>query len=482
MAVVKVGLDQVLAGLKGSLHTIDVRSAVKKVDSGWAHVLTGIRISARSVEAVKQRYIELEKKFGRKQTSRFRILWEVLPITELDRISSELASNALTVEQEQLRLHHSTNFRDLKSWVERRYPFVKPWTSEHWPGLYCFSGDSSPVAEELTADIRSTVGLRSVNEMLDAFLEVSNSGRHRLDLFVHVEMPARISNVIWVGQTVHVEVTAEENLRNLHLFLCRYDSNGTTPIANIELPLDAATQTDRFILSQTTVALESATDQDIVSCILTHEIVPELDEVTGRLRDFMPPQEKNPLLECLKQFWDMEKLYQQVQRPYELSTHRVEVRPQLAFQKSVARLLNLAGFQAVDLERDDKMYHPETNVERATIDVLAYHKDSRILVLGACTIYVPKTEDYDKLLHATTVLGKLFPKDSLVRLVPVLFAAQENVSPFRGEVAQMGMRLMNVHELTVLRKLIEKGDEDRFIYFLTSPLEAELREKSVYEP
>lgn len=484
MSVVQISLEQVLSGLKQSFYSIDIRTAINKDNLGIIHhALTGIRISTRSVEAVRQRYTDLERKYGGRQAARFGILWEVFPFIELDRIASGLAlSGELTVEQHKLRLSRSINIKSLTGRVERRADYVRPWDEEQWPGMYCFTGDRSHTSEDITADIRGTLGFRSADEMVDTFLEVSGSSNRRLDLFIYVEMPARISHVQAIGRALVIEVAAEKNLGNFHLFLSRRDPSGQRVIENVKLELDQVGETQPFVLFRTMLAPEQARDEESISCVLTHGSVPELDEVIGRFREFLPPQEKNPLLECLKQFWDMEKLYQQVERPYDLPTYRMEIRPQLAFQKSVARLLSLAGFRTIDLERDDRMYHPETNVERATIDILAFHQASGILILGACTIYVPKTEDYDKLLHATAILKKLFPRESHAQLVPVLFSAQENISPFRGDAAKMGMRLMNVHELTVLRQLVESGDEDKFVAFLNSPFNAELRGESTYVP
>lgn len=172
-------------------------------------------------------------------------------------------------------------------------------------------------------------------------------------------------------------------------------------------------------------------------------------------------------------------MYQQIERPYETEKRKLTEGPQDAFQKSVGRLLNLAGFQAIDLEREDQLRHPETNVERATIDILAYHPGRKILLLGACTISPPKAEDFDKLLHAKAILGPMFSIESFLRVTPVLFSGQENVSPVKPELAAQGLRVLNASELTVLRKLVEKAEEERFVHFLESPFDIELRDRTV---
>ncbi|MGH2376823.1 MAG: hypothetical protein ACRDIC_25610 [bacterium] len=480
-------LEQVISGLAQSLHSIDIRAAVKKSDSGWKSVLTAIRISARSIEDVKQRYAELQKRFGRRQTELLKVLVYVCPFTEFGNILNDLAEGKIMLEGEQIFLPTKLVSHRLEGRVERFQQFVRPWHQQDRASFYCFTGERSEVyhQRDVTAAVRGSLGLSSVEEMVDTFLEVRGSSNHILDLFILVEMPARIKSLTAVGQAVEIQVEAEGTLRDLHVVLSRYDSRGTTILEKKTLDLEELEQVGKhmvFALSRVKASLNSANKDDIISCLLTHENMPELDEVRARLKALMPLEEKNPLLESLRQFWDMENFYQQLERPYETAPKRVDVQPQDAFQKSVSRVLSLAGFHAIDLERDDRMYHPQTKVERATIDIVAYHPECKILLLGACTINVPKAEDYDKLLHATAILKGLFADESSVHLVPVLFSGQENVPTLREEAAAQGLRILNVHQITVLRKLVEKGEEERFVSFLQGwPWDGELRERSEWE-
>lgn len=103
------------------------------------------------------------------------------------------------------------------------------------------------------------------------------------------------------------------------------------------------------------------------------------------------------------------------------------------------------------------------------------------MLLGACTINPPKAEDIDRLLHARALIRKLFSSESLLRLVAVLFSGQENISPFKDQAGAQGLKMLNSRQLTVLRKLVEKGEEERFVRFLESPSNTELSERSQWE-
>lgn len=474
MGVVQVTLSQVISALRHSLHSIDIRAAVRRSDSGWQPVLTGIRVSSRPVEVVTRRHAELEVKFGERQIELFRILFQVLPFTEHERIFREIAQGRITIEGESLFLSGKLLSDEVRGRIERYQEVVRPWDEGAWPGVCFSSGERSAVYDQpdVTAAIRGRRGLRSVEDMVSAFLEVKGPSNRSLDLFIFVEMPARIKNVRAVGQTVEIEVVVERNLRGLHLLQSRWDSTGVTPRETNNLTLEEVEQDGMYALLRASARWDDPVNKDdLISCVLTHGSVPELDEVRESLRRLMPLEERNPLLECVKQFgW-----------PQVSPRRKTKSRPQDEFQRSVARLLTLAGFQAINLEREDKMYDPETRIERATIDILAYHRGSKIVLLGACTLNVPKGEDYDRLLHATTILRRLFSEESQIRLVPVLFSGQENVSIFRGEAATQGLKMLNSHQLAILQKLVEKGEEGRFVRFLELPSNVELRERSQWE-
>jgi len=480
---VQVTLKQVISGLRQSLNSIDIRAAVKKSESGWQRVLTGIRISARPVEAIKRRHVELEERFGKRQSNLFRILLQALPFTELEGVLRELAQGRITVEGQLISLSKKLLFQDLQGRVERHHGLVRPWDNEFWPSICCSSGDRSVVYDQadVVAEIRGNLGLSSVEELVYSFLELTSESYRHLDLFIHIEMPAKIKAVRVVGQSVEVHVAAEKNLGPLHFFLSRKDFRGTTLLGHRELTLERVDKETSYALLRAEGRLGPMSEDDLLSCVLTHPALPELDEERGRLRDYMPTVDRSPLLECLRQFWDMQRLYQEVERPYETRRSKRQEEPQDAFQKSVARLLTLAGFQAIDLERDDRIRHPVTGVDRATIDILAYNQGRKILLLGACTVSPAKSEDLEKLLHTREILGRKFSRESPVKMTPVLFSGQENVSPFKGDAAAQGLRILNVSEMAILRRLVEKGEEERFLQFLESPLDTELRERSELE-
>ena len=476
MGYIQVKLNQVLSEFKECLHSVDVRAAVSKSDSGWQSVLMGIRVSTRSVEEVQNRHLKLEKQFGKRRIEQVGILLQASPFSELEGIMRALNQGMIEIEREKVvfprkllkvvsGVSHNVErspLDELTGRVERYREFLQPWEDDiEWPGIYFSTGEKSPVFSQLdiTRAIRAKLGASSVEELVSNFFEFKEF-RHSLDVFIHIDMPAKILEVKSIGQTIEVELTTENHLRNFHLFMKREDHQGR-PQQHQELRLELVRSDDRFSIWNAKGDLDSANKDDVIFCTLTHENGFELDEKNGRIWQFMPVPEVNPLLECVKQFRDMNILAQQIERPYETAKKKQQEGPQDMFQESITFLLSLAGFQAIDLGRDDKLRHPDSEVDRATLDILAYHKDSNILLLGACIITTPRNEDFDKLLHAKAILSRRFSAHSNIRIVTVLFSGQENEVESQGEV-----KILTSGKLAILRRLIENGEEERFIRFL----------------
>lgn len=135
------------------------------------------------------------------------------------------------------------------------------------------------------------------------------------------------------------------------------------------------------------------------------------------------------------------------------------------FQESVVHLLTLAGFQALDLGKEEVLRSKSKEVVRGTLDVLAYYAPSRIMVLGACTLAPPKPEDIDRLLETKAILRGLFPNDTSIRFVPMVFSAQESETTSHREVS-----ILNSKKLSSLWKLVEDGNENKFLQTLEWPL------------
>ncbi len=272
------------------------------------------------------------------------------------------------------------------------------------------------------------------------------------------------------GSAIDVEVSAHRSLDSLRLFVSKRTPDGMGIEEHVPILLTEVPSADDLALLAGTATLKSLAPQDVVEFVLTHAELPEMDDVVRRIRDLLPIAELNPLLACLRRFWNLDESFRVLDRPYLTKRRKVDATPQSVFQARVAELLTLAGFQTIDLGNKDLIREPSTQVEIATADILAYHARGNVLLIGACTINVPKAEDYEKLLHVTSILEEEFPEETQIVIVSVLFTGQEPDSVLTRQGVSRRLKLVTGRELVRIRSLIDAGKEDQVLNFLTSPI------------
>lgn len=455
---VSLTLRQLLNVLGSSFHSIDIRCAVKKHEPGWLSLLTSIRISARPLEAIQTRYQELENDGQGRDAEPFRILWQAYPIGQMEGILTELASAQLSLEGESVRFPEQVQADELRGQLEYAPNLVMPWDGERWPATFYYSSGARTLYfsdPEITAGVRRS-GWRSAEEMVAHFLGLNHQQLYStsIPLFLYVEMPAKIEVRASANKMPDILIRTQPTLSDFTLYL-RNDRHKGKPFT---MPLENYGHEGIWTLHRSELGLAKLEPDDIFSCMLSHRVVPVLDEISGCLRNFMPIAYLNPLLLCLQQFWDMKAFSDRLERPYDKPSNKRDYNAQHVFQESVAQLLTLAGCQTINLGKEEFIRGTESKVQRATLDILSYHAASKTLILAACTIVPPGAKDIQGVVETAAILRAELPSDAQVQLVPMIFSVQEQEYPNHGEV-----RIFNSRKIKKLRKLIESGQEDQFI-------------------
>ena len=209
----QLSLKETLFALKDSLHSLDIRAAVKLGDSDWLCLLTVIRISARSVEEVAQHHRRLESKCDRPDAGDFRILLEALPFSHIDSWLTRLSEASLLVNGFQVRLPQPVAEETLRGSVNRYDNFLIPSEGKESPHIDFYSGTRSISFQDL-AVIRTaySMGWPSAEAAATFFLGLKENevGRSSVSIYFQIEMPA----IIEIGTTDHesmkLQVTAEK--------------------------------------------------------------------------------------------------------------------------------------------------------------------------------------------------------------------------------------------------------------------------------
>ena len=78
--------------------------------------------------------------------------------------------------------------------------------------------------------------------------------------------------------------------------------------------------------------------------------------------------------------------------PFGTATKRQSLRTE--FEQHVAWVLGCYGFATIVLGTHEDLVAEETKVKRGSLDLLAYHPIRKLVLLGGCTLNVPKEQDY----------------------------------------------------------------------------------------
>jgi diguanylate cyclase (GGDEF)-like protein len=246
LATQTVTLEQVLSGLEPYFQSLDIRCAALLNGSGPRSILTGVRISASTIREVKAKHAALSRRFGSRRAKTLGILLGARPFSELERLLEQLSRQEVTLEGTTVSLGQSITAKSLQRSFIGRFPgdLQLPLNGEAWPAVLFSagrSGGSDPAYSdlELPLDLGRSTNFRTVETMVDAFLETRRAATYNRDLFMYVEMPARVWSITPEVSVVRVAVEERGRVRGLRVSLEMRKADGwdLPPIETRELRL-----------------------------------------------------------------------------------------------------------------------------------------------------------------------------------------------------------------------------------------------------
>jgi hypothetical protein len=159
---------------------------------------------------------------------------------------------------------------------------------------------------------------------------------------------------------------------------------------------------------------------EFVEISLAHPSLGELQRHSHRVSDLLPAAARNPLFEALKLFCPESTIESMLTKA---GTQSWKVDQSAAFEQHVSWLLSLLGFSPIALGKHEHLKSGKTQV--GSIDIIA--RKGNILLLVACTLGAPKSEEYSALLHIQTLIANGFAGMSIVTVVP--FDGDRNYKP-----------------------------------------------------
>ena len=262
---------------------------------------------------------------------------------------------------------------------------------------------------------------------------------------------------------IDVEVQRHRGFSNLNAVAC---VRGRTVLADapfreqILLSQSAATDTRSEIVSaQGTVQIPDLDpDNDWLEIRLVHPRLGEIKKDSNFVRMFIPPTERNILFGVLQHFCKGATLDDLLTRAYNVQTVKLTQSP--AFELHISWLLSMFGLSTVVLGEYERLLAPDTDVQRASIDILAASQRGKLLLIVSCTLNTPKEEDLGNLRYAREILAREVFAGTGVRVIPLLFTSSMGCpSYYKSENHFDWIPVIDADSTTVLLELLNSGQE-----------------------
>ncbi|MGB6876713.1 MAG: hypothetical protein WBD87_11855 [Candidatus Acidiferrales bacterium] len=163
----------------------------------------------------------------------------------------------------------------------------------------------------------------------------------------------------------------------------------------------------------------------------------------------------NLLLLGLRVFCKDEEFENSLVRAHSKKPPRVS--PSAAFELYVSWLLGLFGFSTIMLGEYEHILGEETQVRRASVDILAASQSQNLLLIVACTLGTPKQEDFDNLRHAREILLREAFGETFAQVVPIVFTTIMGGARCDYLEDRVSIPIVDADRLTELLTLVKNG-------------------------
>jgi len=316
-----------------------------------------------------------------------------------------------------------------------------------------------------------------VLEAVNALCELNVSPQnHGCDLSISFPVFANISQIRinTLEKRIDVEVQRHRSFSDLKAIAC---VRGQTALVDapfreqISLSThDTGDSCTEIVSAQGSVQIQDLDpDGDWLEVRLVHPRLGEVRKDSNYVRMFIPPSERNILLEAVvQQFCKSATLDDLLTRAYNVQT--AKLKPSAAFELHVSWLLGMFGPSTVVLGNYERILAPNTLVQRASVDILAASQRSKLLLLVSCTLNPPKPEDVSNLRYAREILARGIFLKTGIRIIPILFtSSMGGPSFYQSEDHFDCVPVVDADDMAILLEFLRSGQESRFFEFLANP-------------
>ena len=473
-----------LVGAVGETYgAIDIRSVAIRKENSWVNVMGAIRFTYENVDAAKARLAKLARRFPGVHTELLRIDSFVRPFKDFPELCLELGSKGiLQMDGVEFQLRQKADLLQGTGYIQWGYSGrLRPFDGREWPTLTrdFDPGGNNPLLE---GQYNREVHLLSYGDVFEAAnalceLNVSLSLQQDrgCDLAVCFPVFADTSGiqVKTPEKRIDVEVQRHRSFSDLKAVACvrgrttTIDAPFREHLALSDVSIEDK-QAEIVSVRGTVQVPDLDPDNDWLEIRLIHPRFGEIKKDSNYVRMFIPPTERNILLGAAQQFCKRTSFDDLLTRAYNVQPGKLK--PSAAFELHVSWLLGMFGLSTVVLGEYERLLAPDTDVQRASIDILAASQRSRLLLIVSCTLNTPKEEDLGNLRYAREILAREVFAETGVHVISVLFTSSMGCpSYYKSEDHFDWVPVIDADATTILLELLDSGQESRFFEFLGNP-------------
>jgi hypothetical protein len=410
----RLSLNDILGSVSTTYKSVDIRTISVNVSSKWYNLVTVVRFSDAGVDDFTQRIQEEWSKHESVDSDELKIGRTSLPIAQLDSMVHAFEEGTLSFYGYPVTLERSVKLRESMGYITRSGNFV----DSEWPS---FEGNESWSPDNTNQQLIATAqklryfahdqnlwrhietrGYTSFKDVMHVFLD-SRAGAepsYCSDVFVSAPVFARIqsASIEPAGEKLTVPFRAHPALvSSMRIHGAAVDRHNKSE--RLSFAVQAEIEEGEW---KAEASYRSRDTEGRIDARIVHEKLGEIYSYGWTVRELVPRHELSPLWHVLRRFCSPDKLEKLLREPASLPDD--QGKPQRLFEQHVAWLLACYSFATIVLGGHEHLYQPGTKIRRGSLDVVAFHSGSRILLLASCTLNPPKEEDYSNLLNLRALL------------------------------------------------------------------------------
>lgn len=472
-------------------RSIDIRTVAVRSELGWLNGVTTIRWSPDEKSRTESLLKGIRESHPRVESADIRLLMSARNFSEWDLMLEVLEKGQIVVEGEEVVTVPTADVRNKLGLIGRTHWILEK-DDPDWPGLEISWERATNVPPynsvlgqlwnpHLNVELSRT-GFSTAWEVIDTFLQFSrSSAQHSIALYLRAPVPALVES-IELDPKGHLQahLRFHDRLPGLLCHIAVQHAPNNTGLKTKKLVPSVIRGTSSQGEIVQAVAEASVSDLQIGEYVEARvsTAVGETDASSKPVTELLPRASLNPLFQALRFFRTEEEIGNDLIRPQARSLAKNRQLAQQAdyYEQTVQWILTCLGFQTIALGEFEKLREPQTPVELGSIDILAFDANSRMMFLVACTMGVPKEDDFTRLLNLQHFFEERVFTESGISVKPVVFTAskfqpcwQPRGSEEDGNLFAI-IPVVDVERSRKLFSLIRSHNEGQLLSFLLNPM------------